>query len=113
MVNDWNHGKIPFYVTPPEVKEEEGSAQVKSVMDARFDIEGLVQRNHAEAMEVVRKQKDRRYVEVEEDRFVVGDDDEDGSDVDDDEEEDVEMGVDAESRVADDEISNTHAFMNA
>ena len=26
MVHDWNHGKIPFYVCPPEITEDENTS---------------------------------------------------------------------------------------
>merc|ERR1711971_864963 len=118
MVNDWNHGKIPFYVTPPkERKEEGGEGEVRvvqsGVMGKEFDIMQLVEQNMEEALKLRKGKKERKYLQVQEDRFVVdGQEDSDGQMDSEEEEEDVEMDVTAEKREADEEISNTHAFMN-
>merc|ERR1719319_2095775 len=103
-----HHGKIPFYVTPPAESEEEGGevrVVQSGVMGKEFDIMQLVEQNMEEALKLRKGKKERKYLQVQPDRFVVDGQEESGGEMESEEEEDVEMDVAAEKREADEEIS--------
>jgi len=122
LVNDWNHGKIPFYVIPPSLVET--NTEVKFVQGGKFsekfDVEQYLQANHEEAVAVAAQtanNDESAYLQVNPDKFVVGDEEEEedvdafAQDEDDSEEDDDDMDMD--EQLIDDDIMKTHAFQTA
>merc|ERR1712190_149726 len=99
MVKDWNSGKIPFYVAPPQIIET--NTEIKFVdggFSKEFDINQYLESNHREAEMMSKKcgkHKDGAYLKVDADKFVVVDEEE--QEMDDGEyevDEDGDMGID-------------------
>ena len=124
MVHDWNHGKIPFYVSPPDIIEENTEVRfVEGGFSKEFDINEYLEDNHKDAVMVnkkMSKKRSERYLELDADKFVVGADEKDDNDdedeklneLDDDEDGDMDMD-DNNDDLVDEEIMKTHAFMTA
>eukprot|EP01083_Nonionella_stella_P012759 36075_1 len=118
MIHDWNHGKIPFYVTPPEIVEN--NMEIKFVdggFSKEFDVDQLLDANHKEAMEVTSNKTKKNlssYLALNANKFVVGDEEEKEDEMlSDQEEDDEDMDVDEDDNLIDEEIMKTHAFMTA
>merc|ERR1712154_245950 len=119
MVNDWNSGKIPFYVAPPQIIEE--NTEVKFVdggFGEEFDINQILENNQKEINKMSMNQKNNKideYLKVNPEKFVVGDDENDDelNDFYDEEEEDDGGDQQMDVEEIDEEIMKTHAFMTA
>jgi len=119
MVNDWNHGKIPFYVSPPKIIEKNTETKfVDGGFSKEFDINKYLETNHKKAMQIA-DNNISSYLQLNSDKFVVGDDNDDDDDeklndfYEDDSDDDDDMNMDDEDNLIDEEIMKTHAFMTA
>lgn len=120
MINDWNRGKIPFYVNPPEIDESDTSTRfVEGGFSEEFDIAKFMEVNHAAAIqrvESVRKFRGKEFMQIDSDKFMIGREVVDEVDDVMDQFEDVDLLDESESSevdLIDDEVMQTHAFQNA
>ena len=61
VLQDWNSGRIPFFVSPPEMEEKNDETNVVSKFSEAFDIEALLNENYNRALQQVPQGK---FVEV-------------------------------------------------
>jgi len=64
VLQDWNSGRIPFYMAPPE-EAKDGEVRMVSQFSEEFDINALLEKNHSMAIEAVQKSNTgKRFVEL-------------------------------------------------
>jgi len=61
VLQDWNSGRIPFFVSPPKEEQKNDETNVVSKFSESFDIEALLNENYNRALQQVTKGK---FVEV-------------------------------------------------
>merc|ERR1719293_539081 len=76
MIHDWNKGKIPFYVNPPEIDESDTSMRiVEGGFSEEFDIEKFMERNHKAAIDrvkMIKKFSRKEFMSVDPEKFMIG-----------------------------------------
>merc|ERR550532_3528626 len=125
MIHDWNSGKIPFYVNPPEIDETNTETRlVEGGFSEEFNIEKFMAKNHKAALDLSRKESrwsSDKYLQVDSEKFMIGTEVVDegteladvfgdmvGMETDMDEEEE-----ESDVELIDDDVMNTHSFRNA
>jgi len=64
VLQDWNSGRIPFFVSPPEEANNDETSMVAKFGDA-FDIDALLAKNHSMAVESTRSASSgKKYVSL-------------------------------------------------
>lgn len=64
VLQDWNSGRIPFFVSPPE-DSNDGEVRMVSQFSESFDINALLEKNHSMAIDSVKSSKTgKRFVEL-------------------------------------------------
>jgi len=64
VLQDWNSGKIPFFVSPPE-DSNDGEVRMVSQFSESFDINALLEKNHSMAVDSVKSSNTgKRFVEL-------------------------------------------------
>lgn len=62
VLQDWNSGRIPFFVSPPKQEENKDETNVVTKFSEAFDIEALLNENYNRALQQVPQGK--KFVEV-------------------------------------------------
>jgi len=64
VLQDWNSGRIPFFVSPPE-DSNDGEVRMVSQFSESFDINALLEKNHSMAVDSVKSSNTgKRFVEL-------------------------------------------------
>ncbi|ETO11629.1 hypothetical protein RFI_25747, partial [Reticulomyxa filosa] len=77
ILQDWNAGKIAYYVTPPAIIETNTQVQFVQQFDKAFDIDALLNESNNNAMQMFKQDQtkqdkseaDDHYVAVDPDKF--------------------------------------------
>ena len=121
IINDWNNGKIPFYVEPPILNTNDSVKFVNS-FDNEFDINKLLDQYNNKLMNIDNNNNNnnnnnsnnnkskKNYLVINEDKFVINNDDDSDMKYD---SNDDDMNMNDNSIIIDDEIKKTDAFINA